>query len=197
MESSTGPWSALALGQRFRIKSVRGNAYEATFIVAGPEDAGLYVRLVENAKLARLSPDRLNWTTLEPGETTEPLVPGDEVIATPGGGQEQRGRLLEPADERVTLQTAQGAVFQVPLDRLESLQLLFPATDLRRGDEFLIKSATGSNYRGRAVRVEVDRLEVSLERSPGPPVSIRVDRLDLRSLRVLIPLVLSGTATPH
>lgn len=185
----------LALGQRFRVKSARGNPYVATFLTAGPHEAGLYVRLAADGKLARLSPDRLDWRTLEPGESSDALVPGDEVLATPTGGVEQRGRLMEPADERLTLQLSQGAVLQVPLDRLEQLRLLFPATDLRRGDEFMVKSNSGSVYRGVAERVEAERLEVSLDRHPGPPVSIRVERLDLRSLRVLIPLVLIGTSS--
>ena len=145
MDSPSGPWSSLALGQRFRVKSVRGNPYEASFLTAGPEEAGLYVRLAADGKLARLSPDRLDWTTLEPGESSDALAPGDEVLATPSGGVEQRGRLMEPADERLTLQLAAGAVLQVPLHRLEQLRLLFASTDLRRGDEFMVKSASGAS----------------------------------------------------
>jgi hypothetical protein len=197
MDASPNPWSVLIMGQRFRIRSARGNSYDATFLAKGPGDAGLYVRL-STGKLARLSPDRLDVSTLEPGAAGDVLALDDELLVKPPGGREERGRVVEQKDDGLALRLANGAVLSVKLDALApgSLILLFASTDLRVGDELMVKSLSGSLYRGRAVRVEASRIEVELRNQVGPPVSLRVERLDLPSLRVLVPIELTGTGAP-
>ncbi|MBV8265285.1 MAG: DUF2382 domain-containing protein, partial [Planctomycetaceae bacterium] len=61
------------------------------------------------------------------------------------------------------------------------------ASDLRPGDEFLVRSTSGREYRGRANAVDPERVTATLL-AGGEPVGIRVEHLDLRSLFVLIPL---------
>lgn len=190
------PWSLLETGDKFRIVSYSGKKYEATFLLAGKQEAGLYVRL-QDRKLARFSPARLIWTSLEKVSSgAETLFVGDDVLVQPRDGPEALGKLTTVTQDKIALKTAKAVTIEIPADNAVegSFRLLFPASDLRAGDEFLVRSSSGREYRGRATTVERDRLTAVLL-AGGEPVAIRVEHLDLRSLYVLIPLpMFAGTA---
>lgn len=193
----TEPWSVLETGDRFRIVSYSGKKYEATFLLTGPQDAGLYVRL-QDKKLARFAPARLIWTSLEKLATGDILYQGDDVLVQTKNGPEVLGKLVSVANDKIVLKTSAGKQVEVAFDNMVegTFRLLFPASDLRPGDEFLVRSASGREYRGRASIVERDRVTCTLL-AGGEPVAIRVDNLDLRSLYVLIPLNLLAGISPH
>jgi hypothetical protein len=186
----TDPWLLLETGLRFKIASKSGKVYETTFLAVGPEDAGLYVRL-EDRKLARLSPQRLVWTTLEKGARGAVLLPGDELLLRTAAGEEISGKLLKPPVDEFALRLIGGTTVTVPFASLAdgTFRLLFPASDVRAGDDFFVKSRSGNEYRGRAAVIEPDRIAVQLVgKEPGDLVHIQVAKIDLRSLYVLIPL---------
>ncbi len=192
----TEPWSILETGDVFRIVSYSGKKYEATFLLAGKGDAGLYVRL-QDRKLARFSPARLIWTSLEKVSSgAELLAPGDDVLVQTRTGPEVVGKLVQASPEKIALKTSKGVAVEVPVENAVegTFRLLFPASDLRPGDEFLVRSTSGREYRGRAATVERDRLTAVLL-AGGDPVVLRVEHLDIRSLYVLIALpVFAGTS---
>jgi hypothetical protein len=192
------PWNVLETGDRFRVRSQSGRKYEATFLLAGAQDAGLYVRLLDG-KLARFSPGRLIWTSLEKvGATSEVLFPGDDVLVQTKDGPEALGKLTEAPTDKLSLKTSQGKTVTVSLDNTVegTFRLLFPASDLRPGDEFLVRSNSGREYRGRASAVDPERVTATLL-AGNEPVAIRAEHLDLRSLYVLIPLNVAAGITPH
>jgi hypothetical protein len=195
---SQDPWSLLETGDRFKIVSYSGKKYEATFLLAGKDDAGLYVRL-QDKKLARFQPGRLIWTSLEKSSGGgDVLSPGDDVLIQTKDGLEMRGKLQTATAAKIAVKTANGDVVEVRADNAVegSFRILFPASDLRAGDEFLVRSSSGREYRGRASTVEKDRVAATLL-AGGEPVSIRVEHLDLRTLYVLVALpVFAGTAKP-
>jgi hypothetical protein len=185
------PWSALQPGDRFRVRSRSGNEYEVTFLAPGQEDAGLYVRL-QGQKLARLAPHRLDWQTLEVLQKEDPVIRGDEVLVTPLGGEERRGRILEPPDDRMVISGQRGDHLSLPLDLLaqDGFFVLFAAQDLRTGDDFLVMSVSSREYRGHVTGV--DDTHISCRLLPGTQqVSMRMENLDMESLRVLVPMPLS------
>ena len=98
------PWNILETGDRFSITSYSGKKYEATFLLAGPDEAGLYVRL-RDKKIARFSPTRLIWTSLEKNAPGDVLFPGDDVLVQPKDGAEHLGKLVEPPGAKVTITT--------------------------------------------------------------------------------------------
>jgi hypothetical protein len=183
------PWSLLATGDRFKIVSYSGRKYDAVFIGPGPQEAGLYVRL-QDRKLARFSPSRLIWTSLEKdGGGAAILLPGDEVLVQLKDGPETAGKLKDIEPAKLTLTTAKGIVLVVAKENAVegSVRLLFPSSDLRAGDEFIVRSSSGRDYRGRATHVEREKVTAVLP-AGGDPVTIRVEHLDLKSLYVLIPV---------
>ena len=124
-------------------------------------------------------------------------VTGDDVLVQPKGGPEVVGKLVEPPTDKLSLKTSSGRSVVVPFENAVegTFRLLFPASDLRAGDEFLVRSASGREYRGRASAVERERVTATLA-AGGDPVAIRVEHLDLRSLYVLIPIQLPAEISP-
>jgi hypothetical protein len=198
MNATARPWEALSAGDRLRIRSHRGNSYELVFLWAGEGESGLLVRF-STGKLARFYPERLDWTTLERLRGGPPIVPGDEVLAT-RAGVEIRGRVLETRPGSLLLILPNAQCVDLPLDGAVagSLWILFAATDWRRGDEFLVKSLSGREYRGRTLLVTRERIDAGLSVKGGLPseesVSLRADQLYLASLRILIPVHLTSAA---
>ena len=192
--SSSKRWQQLLSGDVVRVQSHSGTTYEATVIHAGRDQAGLYVRL-SNGRLARLLPSRVNWRTLEKLGAANPIAKGDEIIVVALGGTERRGRLVMPLDDRVAVSLPQGKTYSVPLDQTETkkFRLLFPTETLLPGDEFMVKSRSGKEYRGLAL--EVDPLQVvALLRPSKERVTLRRENLDPTTLFVMIP-VLGSSAT--
>ncbi len=185
---TTQRWRALQPGDRVEVASKSGNTYAATLVAAGRDDAGLYVRLA-NGTLARLLPSRLNWKTLKKLGTEEAVKKGDEALLIALGGDTKRGKLVDVLDDRVVMALPKGGVETVPIgvEEEKRFRLLFPATDLRKGDEFIVKSVSGREFHGIAVQVQPDKITAEM-RPSRTPTSLRVDRLDLRTLQILIPV---------
>lgn len=185
---TTQRWRALNPGDRVEVSSKSGNSYSATLVAAGKDDAGLYVRLA-NGTLARLLPSRLNWKTLKKVGTDDAVKKGDEAVMIALSGDNKRGKLVDMLDDRVVLSLPKGGTETVPIqgDEMKRFRLLFPATDLRKGDEFIVKSVSGREFHGIAVSVAADKIVAEM-RPSREPTTLRVDRLDLRSLQILIPV---------
>src|SRR5436190_2233799 len=98
VEGGIAPWNSLIAGECFSVRSMRGNEYDTTFLAAGPDSVGIYVRLStgELGRLGRLDPDRIDWTTLRKGPKGASVVKGDEVIIFSRDGTEHRGKVAEP-----------------------------------------------------------------------------------------------------
>ncbi|MEZ0228408.1 MAG: hypothetical protein ACAI25_07260, partial [Planctomycetota bacterium] len=181
-------WRALKPGDRVEVSSKSGNTYAATLVAAGRDEAGLYVRLA-NGLLARLLPSRLNWKTLKRLGTEDAVKKGDEAILIALGGDAKRGKLVDVLDDRVVLSLPKGGTQTVAVGGEEEkrFRLLFPATDLRKGDEFIVQSVSGREFHGIAVSVAPDKIVAEMRPSRAP-TTLRVDRLDLKTLHVLIPV---------
>lgn len=178
----------LNLGDRFRVRSRRGSEYVVTFLQRGASDAGTYVRL-DDRRIARLADDRVDWSTCalatNPGEPA--LVAGDELLVeTPSGTV--RGALDEQISSELVLRSSAGPALRIPRSTALHVWLLFPATELRAGDAFLVRSRTGNEYQGEVLAAHPDRLQVKLK--GGREFTLRLERLDLDSLFVPIPLPL-------
>lgn len=139
-------------------------------------------------RLARLDIERIDWSTFEPRSFQSPLFAGDNVQFTDLKGRRHQGVLRDLPEEALFLDE-NGVDTRTPLALIEpgSFRLLFPATDLRRGDEFEIRSRSGTEYAGTAEGVAPERTTVHLHDSQR--VSLRNANLDFESLIVLIPLV--------
>lgn len=188
-------------GDLVRVRSKSGNTYEATVVFAGRDQAGLYVRL-KGGKLARLVPQRVEWKTLEKLGVGDPVEKGDEVVIVALGGAERRGKLVKPLDDRIQLALPQGKVYSVPLSQTEvkKFRLLFPTDALLPGDEFMVKSHSGTEYRGLVVDIDANTLTAKL-RPTRDKVTLRLKNLDMSTLFVMIPVLGSSATwdqpTPH
>lgn len=197
--SAAEPWTSLLPGERFHVKSRGGNPYELGFIFTGGGESGFFARFGTTGKVARFYPERLDWASfakLLPGPITNP---GDEILLSTRDGRELRGRVLGTTPEHMSLRLSTDALVSVKTGDVVrgSVRLVFAATDWRAGDEFLVKSKSGRDYRGTTVRVSADRIEVLLQGrvgASGETVTLRVDQLDVSSFRVLVPLGLSTMA---
>lgn len=191
MSAGTGRtkrWARLSPGDRVKVTARGGTDYEVTVVHAGRDDAGLFVRL-QDGTLARLLPSRIDWSSLQHLGTKEPVVAGDEVLVVALGGAQRRGRLASPLDDRVTISAGPGKVYSLPKDEVEvkRFRLMFAAPNLCPGDEFLVTSRSGREYRGLAREVSPSRIVAEL-RPQRQSVVLRPDRLDLSTLKVLIPV---------
>jgi hypothetical protein len=177
----------LQSGDGIQVRSFSGNLYSMTFLGVGDRQAGLYVR-IPGRGLARLSPHRLDLDTLEQLAPGRALLVGDEVLFEPEGGEELRGTLLSAPTRRLTIQGSGGQTLSVPLDSVVegSLRLLFRSSDLLPGDEFVVSSNSGQEYRGAVAAVTGGALRV---RSPErEEYTLLSERLNLYSIKVLIPI---------
>lgn len=195
----TNPLKDLSPGDGFRVRSRSGNVYECTLVAIGPESAGLYVRLLgDTRKIARLDPSRLDLNTFEVVLSGPVLVPGDTIVFS-ANGTENRGKIVEQTDERLVITRSDGSFFSTPTDRVEgdSLRLIFRANGLCGGDEFLIRSQGGRQYRGKVVAVRSTQVVANLHPS-GERVTMSIDRLAMDTLEVLVPVKLLeiGTGAP-
>jgi hypothetical protein len=188
------PWQHLSPGDRFCIDSRSGNGYKATFLAAATHpDGGLFLRFAPD-KLGRFDPEKLDWRTLERLPACDPVAPGDDVVVTLRGGVERRGRVVAASDGHLSLRLASGPVLVVAKEQMHGgcVRLLFAASDWQRGDAFMVTSRSGREYRGTTLSVGAERVDVLLEGPGGVPahdaVSLRIAQLDLRTLRVLVPV---------
>ena len=190
----TGPFASLTSGERIRVRSRSGNTYEATVLAGGKGDAGLYVRL-KDGRLARLSPDRLDASSLERLGHGSTIVAGDRLWMFLRSGPRISGTVVSLAPGELALRMDAGAVQRVVLADVveESPRLLFPASDLKRGDEIQVRSLSGREYRGTVLGTAPGRITAILEGELAArgPSTLRVEQLDKDSLFVLVPIAAS------
>jgi hypothetical protein len=176
----------ISYGDRFSVRSVRGSEYRLTLLAFGSQQSGLYVRL-DDGRIARLDPERLRWDSYEalpPGGP--PLRAGDEVLVECASGS-LRGKLLEPVAREVALRLAIGSDVRLPREEVDELYLLFLASDLQPGDQVIMNSKSGNEYRGTIKALTSDnRLFVDLRN--GGEANLRLSKLDLGSVNVQVPL---------
>jgi hypothetical protein len=182
-----GKVPALAFGERFRVESQRGTRYVARCIHPGERDTGVYVRL-EDRRIARLDHRRLAWKTYakasDDGEHV--LQVGDEVLVEAPSGT-HRGPLEEAPAQELCVRGPRG-VARVQRNTVLALSLLFRARELKAGDRFIVRSRSGNEYHGAVNTVDGSRLAVTLR--DGREVTLHLDRVDLETLVVCIPLPL-------
>jgi hypothetical protein len=195
-------WAGLTTGERFIIKSVSGSQYEATFLMAGMAQAGIYVRLLDN-KLARLRPERLDMKTLERLLPDEILQPNDPVlfIARDDKGElvETRGQYVQHSSEYLTVTLVGGESRKTQLRRMlsGSFRLMFTARDLCVGDEFLLLTRRGLEHRGVATAVEPEKISFIRDdtraRVTIPRAELRFDRL---TVLIAVPFAALDASSP-
>lgn len=189
----TSEWKAVRSGLRVAVSSLSGNRYEGVLLGGSP--AGLFLRMPGRG-VVRLGSDRvdLNYEVLG---SEAPLAPEDELILTPRGGRELRGRVVEAGPDRVALSVPGRGPLAIALVEIEpgSASLLFRAASLRPLDRFLLRSRSGREYRGEVLDL-TPRYLVARLAGEGSEVRLRIDELDLRSVEVLIPLHFSESSPP-
>ncbi len=191
-EENPEPWSTFAAGDGFSIRSLSGNEYVATYLGVGPPAAGVYVRL-ENGSLGRLDPARLRWSTCEKLLSTSATLYRDEVVFTLSDTREEvRGSLNEAIEDRILVTARDGETVAVPLTRvnLASFRLAFRSAKIYPGEEFRVTSSSGREYRGTAETVNDTSIRALLV-GEATAVTIRRDKLQPGSLRVLVPVKLN------
>lgn len=177
-----------SFGQRFRVRSRSGNEYVARFLYRGDQESGVFVRL-DNGQIARLLNSKIQWSTFVAASDrlTEPVVgEGDDVVAE-CTEESFRGKLAGALGSRVLqLELATGRQKRLPRRDVLTVSLLFRAPELRKGDAFVLQSTSGREYSGRVLSVGSESATVRLDN--GKEVSLRMDRIDLNTLFVMIPL---------
>jgi hypothetical protein len=198
-----GPFASLESGERIRVRSRSGNTYEATVLAGGKGDAGLYVRL-KDGRLARLSPDRLDVSSLERLGRGPTIVAGDRMMLLLRSGPRLTGTVATLAAGELSLRADGGIVMRVAFADVveESPRLLFPASDLKRGDEIQVRSLSGHHYGGTVLGTAPGRITAILEGELAArgPTTLRVEQLDKDSLFVLVPIAaarLGGGEAPR
>lgn len=177
----------LSFGDRFQIQSLRGSSYSVTLLARGEGESGLYVRL-DDGRIARLDERRLKWDTFSAeGPPEEPPVrPGDEVLVDSSSGT-LRGTLLEPIGGRVALRLPIGSDLELPREEVSAIHLLFRARDLKAGDHVILRSKSGNEYQG-LVRALGPGRRMQLRLKNGGSANLRLNKIDLASLLVLVPV---------
>jgi hypothetical protein len=174
-------------GDRFSVKSARGNPYDLTLVHVGDDESGLCARVASlGGKLARFYPDRLDLGSVRKLERASTLRPGDEVLVTPKGSFEHRGVAAGRGTGRLEVRLPGGRTLSLAPNEVERAALLFAATDWRTGDEFLVSSKTGREYRGRVISATTAKIEASQD---ARRFALHVDQLAIETYRVLVPLV--------
>lgn len=190
----TSDWATLTAGERIAVRSLSGNRYEGVHLGGTP--SGVFLRM-RGRGIVRLGLDRIDTETLEVLGGGVPLERDDEILAEPRGGVELRGRVVEADEERVVVQVRNRGPVAVAYSEVMSgsSYLLFRASSLRAGDEFLLNSRSGRPYRGVVLELN-SRYLVAQLRAGGQEVRMRVTEIDLRSVEVLIPLHLGEGERP-
>lgn len=190
----TSCWTSLCAGERVAVRSLSGNRYEGILLCAGP--SGVFMRMPGRG-IVRLILARIDTETLEVLGAAAPLERDDEVMLRPRRGRDLRGRVEEADQERLVVSASNSPPVAVSFVDVEpgSIYLLFRATSLHPGDQFLLRSRSGRAYRGRAVDLTPRYLVADLE-GRARVARLRTDEIDLRTVEVLIPLRLEGGEEP-
>jgi hypothetical protein len=182
------PWETLRAGERLNFTSLTGKRYDLTLLVHGRGHAGLYVRLPDR-RLGRIAPQRVDWSTLQRTGVEPTTSRGDEVIVF-ARDKEHRGTLADSVGAGVSIAHGRAGFSSFPLGETnpKKFRLLYRTRTIYAGDEVVVRSRSGNEYRGLVVQVSPDRLTLEL-RPDRRPTSLIVSKLDLRTLRVLIPVM--------
>lgn len=182
----------LFFGERFRVRSRRGNTYVMTFLHWGA--SALYVRR-DDGKIARMDDGRLEWTSYS--TASEPLHPvlgaGDEVLVDSDTRGTVRGILLGIDGEQVALRTPDRGALRVALSEVQTLYLLYRAPELWPGELFLARSRWGDEYRGALEALSADGTG-SVRFDDGSAGDLQLDQLEPSSIDVLVPIPLDELA---
>jgi hypothetical protein len=175
----------LQLGRRFRARSRRGSEVVATFIGRGADESGMFVRL-EDGRIARLDPRRMDWSTFEALAAQGPALRAGDQVVVEAGALARRGLLAEPVGADVVVQGTDGLV-RVPARDVTGLFLLYRASDLQPGDRAILRSRSGNTYQG-ILQPEVEPDMLRLDVVGGKRVELRRGRLDMDAALVAIPV---------
>jgi hypothetical protein len=121
-----------------------------------------------------------------------PLRPGDEVLLESPAGK-LRGQLASEPGVEVVIKLRHGEAVRVPRQQVRTLSLVHPMRELIGGARFEVKSQSGNRYEGTVSQVLPDRRAL-VKLTTGKSVELKLDRLDLASLIVLIPVSLEPPA---
>lgn len=125
--------------------------------------------------------------------TVAPLREGDEVLLESAAGR-LRGRLgADPDGEHLSLELSHGQELKVERSKLQAIQLLYRTDELVGGVRFMVKSKSGNSYEGTVGQVLPDRRAL-VKLMNGRTVDLRLDRLQLDSLVLSIPVPVSEKA---
>lgn len=184
----------MEVGQRFRVKSLRGSVYEAVLLSRGEAGGGLYVRM-DDGRIARLESERLDWISFtklkEDGRGL--LHPGDQVYVVGPKGPVQ-GELLLPIKDVVVIRPTEGPVQRIAREQVMEIDLLSKSSDVKAGDRILARSSSGNEYRGLVKERTPDGYQVKLR--VGGEARLRLAKLDLSSIRMAIPIPLATLSPP-
>jgi len=176
----------MEFGDRFSVQSMRGSRYMLTLLKVGAKESGLFVRM-DDGRVARLDAAALNWETFEPVEKVgAALRKGDELLIESTSGA-VRGELEGAPDGKVHIRLPIGVPLFVPVEDIRQVYLLFKARNLKRGDHMTVKSKSGNEYRGEISALGAGNT-VKLNLHTGGSTNIRLQKVDLSSLLVAIPL---------
>lgn len=184
----------MEVGQRFRVKSLRGSVYEAVLLSKGEAGGGLYVRM-DDGRIARLEPERLDWISFTKlkDDGRGLLHPGDQVYVVGPKGPVQ-GELLLPIKDVVVIRPTEGPVQRIAREQVMEIDLLSKSSDVKAGDRILARSGSGNEYRGLVKERTPDGYQVKLR--VGGEARLRLAKLDLSSIRMAIPIPLATLAPP-
>jgi hypothetical protein len=186
MSTKTLILSGLRVGERFRVRSRSGSLYALTFL---QHTKDVLVRMDDN-RVARLDPHRIAWSTFAPASHSGEwvLVPGDEIVVETAR-RTYRGTLSSRSSREIRMEFPDGRSLDISSQDVTGVRLLFRARSLNPGDQFIVNSCSGREYSGEVLDVEEEQAaRVMLE--GGQVVRLRMERIDMNSLLVPVPLPL-------
>ncbi len=131
-----------------------------------------------------------------PASTPSPIRPGDDVLLETSAGR-MRGQLTAPLDAQVSIRLKTGQDLRFPRDKVRVLLLVYPSRELVAGLRFEVKSRSGNRYEGTVGHLLPDQRAL-VKLTTGKTVELKLERLDLDSLLLLIPISLTdGPASPQ
>lgn len=188
-EATDPPDAPLGYGVGFVVQDEQGER-DAVCLHQGPLEV-----------FARLADGRIGCYPLRkvrrgrrPKELPAPLREGDEVLLESPAGK-LRGRLAGEPGPEVVVRLAYGADVRVPRAQVRALSLVHPMRELIGGARFEVRSQSGNRYEGTVSQVLPDRRAL-VKLTTGKSVELKLDRLDLTSLIVRIPVSLEPPGEP-
>lgn len=164
----------------------------------GSEQGGVCLNQTRLDVFVRLEDGRIRSYPLRKVRRAEgpppvaPLWTGDEVLLESAAGK-LRGELAEVPGEEVVLRLRHGQDVRFPRAQVRALSLVHPARELTAGARFEVKSRSGNRYEGTVSTVLPDQRAL-VKLATGKTVELKLERLELETLLVLIPVSLDAPA---